>query len=126
MGLVSGDVNIVSHVGECKQALQRQLDRAAEIIAGALESNAKREITTAVYDTPERGYVRTGNLRNSITGQKAHDGGDTVVIVGTNVEYAAYVELGTYKMAPRPYLRPAVERHASQYREILENELKNG
>jgi len=32
-------------------------------------------------------------------------------VVGTNVKYAVYVELGTYKMEAQPYLRPAV-RHA--------------
>ena len=29
---------------------------------------------------------------------------------GTNVEYAAYIELGTSKMSAQPFLRPALER----------------
>jgi HK97 gp10 family phage protein len=35
--------------------------------------------------------------------------GNVRAIIGTGMEYAAYVELGTSKMAARPYLGPAVE-----------------
>jgi hypothetical protein len=31
--------------------------------------------------------------------------------VGTNLKYGRYLELGTRKMKPRPYLRPALERN---------------
>ena len=34
-------------------------------------------------------------------------GGNTCT-VGTNCEYAGYVEFGTYKMAAQPYLIPAL------------------
>ena len=42
------------------------------------------------------GSVDTGNLRNSITHSVDADG--RCAYVGTNVEYAPYVEYGTYKM----------------------------
>lgn len=90
--------------------------------------------------------VDTGNLRNSIT----HQVDDHDVYIGTDNEYAAYVELGTgiyaeggggrptpwvYQDAKgnwhythgnraQPYLKPAVADHAQQYRNILEDELK--
>ena len=37
-------------------------------------------------------------------------GGSATWTVGTNVEYAVYVEFGTSRMAAQPYLRPAAER----------------
>lgn len=46
-----------------------------------------------------------GELRQSITSQT--DG--LTAEVGTNKEYAAYVEFGTYKMAAQPYLVPALK-----------------
>lgn len=45
------------------------------------------------------------------------------VYVGTNVKYAQYVELGTSRMSPRPYLKPAVTDHISEYMDILKEHL---
>ena len=68
--------------------------------------------------------VDTGNLRNSITHEV--DDGEPAVYIGTNVEYAPYVCLGTIHMNAQPFLKPAVADHAKEYRKIIENELKNG
>lgn len=63
--------------------------------------------------------VDTGNLRNSIT--HARDAENAYI--GTNVEYAPYVELGTSRMRAQPYLKPAVADHVNEYRKILESYL---
>lgn len=51
--------------------------------------------------------VNTGRLRQSITALQISPGRWRV---GTNVEYAIFLEWGTRKMAPRPFMRPAVEK----------------
>lgn len=92
--------------------------------------------------------VNTGNLRNSIT----HVVQGKSAIIGTNVSYGLYEELGTgiyaeggggrptpwaYQDAngdwhwtrgnpAHPFLKPAVADHAQTYRNIIEDELKNG
>lgn len=66
--------------------------------------------------------VDTGNLRNSIT----HAVKGKTVYIGTNVEYAPYVELGTSSNRPQPYLRPAVLNHTDEYRRIARDTLKGG
>ena len=68
--------------------------------------------------------VDTGNLRNSITHEV--DDGEQAAYIGTNVEYAPYVCLGTIHMKAQPFLKPAVADHANTYRKIIEKELKNG
>lgn len=94
--------------------------------------------------------VDTGNLRNSIT--HVVDEQEPAAIIGTDSEYGAYVELGTgiyaeggggrptpwvYQDAQgnwhwtrgnqaHPFLKPAVADHAGTYRNIIEDELKNG
>jgi HK97 gp10 family phage protein len=55
--------------------------------------------------------VDTGNLRSSITwelteGHGGHAG--LTAVVGTNVEYAPYVEFGTSTMSAQPFLRPSL------------------
>lgn len=65
--------------------------------------------------------VDTGNLRGSITHEV--DAGEKAVYIGTNVEYAPYVELGTSKQKAQPYLRPAATEHGNQYRQVLKDTL---
>ena len=126
-------VDITDNTAEVLAALKQAKDRALEIIGGKCESYAKGLVP-----------VDTGTLRNSITHQVD---GDTV-IVGSAVHYAPYVELGTgnqyspppewmqnnaprgsgiikASQKPRPYLRPAVENHIDEYKNVVENELKN-
>lgn len=53
--------------------------------------------------------VDTGRLRSSITNELGTDAQGLLAAVGTNVEYAPYVELGTSRMAAQPFLLPALE-----------------
>ena len=53
--------------------------------------------------------VDTGRLRSSITNELGPDGDGLVATIGTNVEDAPHVELGTSKMAAQPFLLPALE-----------------
>lgn len=53
--------------------------------------------------------VDTGRLRSSINWQIGQDGDGLLAMVGTNVEYAPHVELGTSKMAAQPFLLPALD-----------------
>ncbi len=103
---------MISHVQEAIAAKDAAVDRALEMCGLKAEGYAKKLCP-----------VDTGNLRNSITHQQE---GDSVEIIGTNVEYAAYVEMGTSRSRAQPYLEPAVADHADVYRQIFESELKNG
>ena len=69
-----------------------------------------------------------GTRRGSYSGTAPEESGanKSAVYIGTNVEYAPYVCLGTIHMNAQPFLKPAVADHANKYRKIIENELKNG
>ena len=60
-------------------------------------------------------------MRNSIT--HIVDEGSKCAVIGTNVEYAPYVELGTRHQKPQPYLKPAAKDHAPTYRAIMQKHL---
>lgn len=127
-------VEVTSRRVEVIQAKDEAVAKALEIIGQAAERYAK-----------ELCPVDTGNLRNSIS----HEVDDTTVYVGTNTEYAPYVEFGTgiyaegggrptpwrYQddkgewhttsgMQPQPFLGPSIDNHIQEYKQFLENELK--
>lgn len=98
---------------EAADALDKAILRGLEIIGGQAETYAKQLCP-----------VDTGRLRNSITHMVEKE--EHAAVIGTNVEYAPFAELGTVKQKPQPYLRPAIENHISEYQNILENEVKRG
>ena len=100
-------------------------DNTDEVIAGkdaavmrALEAIGLQAEGYAKLKAP----VDTGRLRNSITHSVAQQ--EDSVYIGTNVEYAPYVEYGTRRTKAQPYLKPAVQDHAEEYKRIAESFLK--
>lgn len=124
-------------------------DNSQEVLAAMLEAKMRALEKCGLV---AEGYAKkaapvdTGNLRNSISHKVTEDG----AYIGTNVEYAPYIELGTGKyttggrqdswvyqdvkgkwhrtngMKAKPFLKPAVADHAQQYRKIIKGELKGG
>lgn len=115
-GLSASDLT-VSIASDNTDLVLDALDR--QILAG-LERIGERARDHAREEVP----YRTGNLHDSIGYSVSSS--DKTVTVGTDVHYASYVELGTWKMPARPYLRPAIVNHTAEYRAILENALQNG
>lgn len=96
--------------------------------------------------------VDNGLLRNSITHYIEDNPDELVGVVGTNVEYAPYVEFGTgiysslgngrqdrwkYKDAkgewhstigqhPQPYLQPALEENRRKIEKMFKEQIKKG
>ena len=66
--------------------------------------------------------VDTGRLRSSITHERDDEEGQ--VQIGTNVEYAPYVEYGTSRMKAQPYLEPAILDNISEYQDIADEYLR--
>lgn len=133
------EIEVVDHSGEIGKELRAALLRALERCGSQAEGYAK---DLAPYDT--------SRLKKSITHQI--DGDDMSVIIGTDVEYGVYQELGTGIYAEggggrptpwvyqdekgnwhytrgnkaHPFLKPALADHTQTYRNIFEDELKKG
>lgn len=103
-----------NNIKTVEEALDRALASALEEVGLAAEGFAKKKLT-------ENHSVDTGRLRNSVT--HIIDMGEEAVYIGTNVEYAPYVELGTSRSKEKPYLRPAAQDHETEYRKIFEKHL---
>jgi HK97 gp10 family phage protein len=52
----------------------------------------------------------TKELKNSIDHRVWFESSEVILRVGTDVEYSKYLEIGTSRMLPRPFLRPCLER----------------
>ncbi|VXA92462.1 HK97-gp10 family putative phage morphogenesis protein [Citricoccus sp. K5] len=63
--------------------------------------------------------VDTGMLKGSITTETGTDGSAVYGQVEAGVNYAAYVEHGTSRMAPQPYMSPAFEKNSAKWLEAL-------
>lgn len=105
----------VEVVGDNTEQVEAAIGAA---IARGLEAIGLQAEGYAVEKCP----VDTGLLKNSITHMRINNG----VYIGTDLEYAPYVELGTSRSKAQPFLRPAAQDHGSEYRAIIETMLKNG
>ena len=114
-------------------ALEKGKRNALTAIGATAETHAKENITADKL-------VDTGRLRNSITyaagdysgigtytdnNKKSYSDAkarntpkDDEVAIGTNVEYAAYTELGTQHIAAHHYLKRAVTEHKDEYKKL--------
>ena len=100
-----------------------------DVVLSALKK-AKKNGLTAIGLTAEE-YAKknlypghgldTGRLRNSIS--YATD--DEAAYIGTNVEYAPYVELGAKGRKGLHYLQQAATEHTDEYKQLMEDSMKN-
>lgn len=136
------DFQMESHKDEVEDELEKFINRVLTMWGMQAESFAKRLAP-----------VDTGLLRNSITwaiegreanistyadkdrkqtgeydGQAPNEHGEhpRSVYIGTNVEYAKYQELGSYKhlVGQSPFLKPAIDNNRDYFKRIYEEELK--
>ena len=138
------DFSVQDNTDQIKKAAEQAVKRAMRMIGGQAEKHAKALCPVGtVESTGKKGY-RGGTLRNSIT----HYEDDLSTTVGSNVEYAPYVELGTGPfftpppdwekfdtpkgsgighgyVKPRKFLQPAMADHLDEYENILKSELQN-
>lgn len=92
----------------------------------SLLDSAKKRGLKAIGMTAERYAKRetpvdTGRLRNSISNTADKD----AAYIGTNVEYAPYVELGARGRKPVYMLRKAATEHTAEYKKLMEDSMKN-
>ena len=139
------------HTEEVLSALEAAIKRGNEAIGLAAEGHAKKKLTKEVY-TGDKEWPLTGRLRNSITyalageethikSYKADKGGKeretytyegtaegekgSGVYIGTNVEYAPGIELGTHRKAGAVhFLQDAATGHTDQYKKLMEDSMK--
>jgi len=84
---------------------EQKANKALDVVGEVIKSEAKIRVP-----------VDTGNLRGSITTDREH----LAVGIGTNVEYAPFIELGTEKSPDgQPFLRPALDDNVEKIQKLF-------
>ena len=148
-GLGRHNIEYRDNTNKILELLQGAKRRGFEAIGLAAEGHAKKKITA-------EGAVDTGRLRNSITyalaGEETHvkqyrgykkgqgeekrgvysyegvapEKKGEGVYIGTNVEYAPGIELGTNRSAGAVhFLQDAANGHTAEYKRLMEDSMKN-
>ena len=133
---VNGLASLEAKVEKMSKNIKEDLARGVNQAAGLVEGSAKRNCP-----------VDTGNLRGSLHIMKQATPQDTTALVGTNVEYAPYVEFGTgtrgkstntntyvkVSYSPdragqvaQPYLAPALRQNKNRIEQIIINNVVEG
>ena len=90
---------------------------------GQLARTVVRKTATDVAKTGKQlAPVDTGNLKSSIGTSDLRAMGTAGSIeaeVGPTAAYGRYVEQGTSRMAPQPYMGPAADKHAPAFEQAL-------
>lgn len=136
---MSSNIKIKDNSKETIAEIRRAAQAALEAVGLAAEGYAKQSLTAS-------GAVDTGALRESVT----HTVNGDTAVVGTNKEYAAFVEFGTgryaeggggtgkdrwvyrgddgkahiaFPMKPRPYIKPSIADHIEEYKQLVSNQM---
>jgi HK97 gp10 family phage protein len=94
-------------------------------LPAALRKQVVDQVARSTFDVEARAKqlspVLTGTLRRSI--HSVFTNGGLTGICGPSVDYSIFVEMGTRRMAARPYMRPAAElvlpKFADELKRIL-------
>ena len=99
-------LKLSADLGKASYEVTRKAQRVVAKTAHDIEADAK-----------SLAPVDTGMLRNSI-GTTISNGGLSAEI-GPTVHYAPYLEFGTRRMRPQPFMGPAADQHFPEFTEAV-------
>jgi HK97 gp10 family phage protein len=138
------DLDFSALEAEVRQAVEEALKAGVQMIANDAKRSVARgpktgNIYTHYFRTGPNGGVfpvekrvphqasapgeapatDTGRLLNSIVADAEFVGNEITGYVRADVEYARFLEYGTRKILPRPFLIPAIERNAKRIADLV-------
>lgn len=143
---MSVQVTFRDNTNEVIGFFQKAKHRGLQAIGMAAEGHAKKKcpvdtgrlrnsITYAIsgYATHVQSYRRANVAGGASQKHKRYEYGggamegekDSAVFIGSNVEYAPFVELGANGRHPAHFLQDAASGHGDEYRRLMEDAMKN-
>ena len=111
---------------KCGQKAEGYAKMACPVDTGLLRNSITHVVDGSALDYYYRADTGTASGEYHFNAPKKDE---PTVTIGTNVEYAPYIEMGhiqaksgTY-VAPRRFLESAATQHTAEYKDLLEKEL---
>lgn len=102
-------VNLTHQLQQSTSEIRERAAQAVRLVGSKVERDAK-------IAAP----VDTGYLRSSISTRVSGNANSSQAEVTAGANYAAYVEFGTSRMSPQPYMIPAFERNKQPFIDALQ------
>ncbi|MEV8638097.1 HK97-gp10 family putative phage morphogenesis protein [Streptosporangium sp. NPDC051023] len=113
---MSDDLDIdFSEIARLEVAFDNATERVESMTRAAVKKTGFDTVAGAQNLVP----VDTGNLKSSIGVD--FDADELGFVAGPTAHYGGYVELGTSRMAPKPYLGPAFEAAVEPFVKAIES-----
>jgi HK97 gp10 family phage protein len=104
-------------------------DATRDLAEGVRKDIRSNWSATAPSSPGQPPAVRSGTLDKSIAVFKRRSGKLAIFVLAALAEWAGWLEFGTRKMRPRPFMRPAMKRAknrlASVYKAAIERVLRS-
>ena len=130
----------VRYLGTVNDTISPKLEKGMKLVCAKIEGDIKESMSKTDRDESRSYFTSnkkvphhpskpgcppapdTGTLRNSIRYRVENRGNEVYGVVGTtqlDPPYGAYLENGTSRMKPRPWLRPAVQDNEEFIRDVF-------
>lgn len=110
-------------------AIASELNNSSnQAIRAAIEEFKKTALSvekSAKQNIKRNKTVDTGRLLGSVKTNIKQDYAGVEAEVGTNVEYANYIEYGTYKMGAKPFLNPAFDEETANLEDRIRQVIRD-
>lgn len=101
------------------KAVLEKFKQIANDVPKATEDMIANVGAVALTEARNNVPVDTGALKGSLTLEVDKSGDKSSAVVGTNLEYAPYVEEGSSRGVPQPFMKPAKKVAESKMSEIM-------
>lgn len=131
MARVTGVDRQLARLKRASAAVRKEVDEVLIIAAGLVVAEAVASITADWKSGPDHIPSKPGEPPNADTG-RLHRGigierrGELEVHVISTAPYAYDLEYGTWEVAARPYLRPAVAKTRDKAVELVRQAIRRG